>query len=79
MACCPHSQDRRAVLGMIAASAPLLASSPAFAAYGDSANVFGRVTNKTGFTTYQGDNFAVLLPAKWNPSRERDFPGVVLR
>ncbi len=42
MACCPHSQDRRAVLGMIAASAPLLASSPAFAAYGDSANVAAR-------------------------------------
>lgn len=64
---------------MIASAAPLLASAPAFAAYGDSANVFGRVTNKSGFVPYSGDNFAVLLPSKWNPSREKDFDNVVLR
>lgn len=73
------TQDRRALLGMIAASAPLLASSPAFAAYGDSANVFGKVTNKSGFVPYAGENYAVLLPSKWNPSKEREFPNVVLR
>jgi len=71
--------NRRDMLGMIAVTAPLLASSPAMAGYGDSANVFGRVTNKSGFVPYTGENFAVLLPSKWNPSKEREFPGIVLR
>ncbi|KAJ9512501.1 hypothetical protein QJQ45_018991, partial [Haematococcus lacustris] len=38
-----------------------------------------QVTNKSGYVPYQGDNFAVLLPARWNPSKEREFPGIVLR
>ncbi|KAJ9524261.1 hypothetical protein QJQ45_008452 [Haematococcus lacustris] len=68
--------DRRAVLGLIAGTASLLSSvAPSSADFGDSANV----TNKTGFVPYAGDNFAVLLPSKWNPSKEREFPGVVLR
>ncbi len=67
------------MLSMIAAGAPLLASAPAFAAYGDSANVFGKITNTSGFVPYAGENFAVLLPSKWNPSKERDFDGVALR
>jgi hypothetical protein len=33
----------------------------------------------TGFTPYAGEGFALLLPAKWNPSKEKDFSGVVLR
>jgi photosystem II oxygen-evolving enhancer protein 2 len=32
-----------------------------------------------GFIPYTGDGFAVLLPSKWNPSKEKDFKGVVLR
>ena len=73
-------QDRRAALGMLAGTASLLAgAAPCFAAYGDSANVFGKKTNTTGFVPYAGENFAVLLPSKWNPSKEREFPGVVLR
>jgi hypothetical protein len=28
---------------------------------------------------YSGEGFALLLPSKWNPSKEQDFPGVVLR
>jgi hypothetical protein len=28
---------------------------------------------------YAGENFALLLPSKWNPSKEKDFAGVVLR
>jgi hypothetical protein len=32
-----------------------------------------------GFIPYQGEGFSVLLPAKWNPSKEKPFPGVVLR
>jgi len=33
----------------------------------------------TGFVAYNGDGFAVLLPSKWNPSREQEFPGTALR
>ena len=32
-----------------------------------------------GFVPYAGEGFALLLPSKWNPSKERDFPGVELR
>lgn len=32
-----------------------------------------------GFVPYAGEGFALLLPSKWNPSKEKDFPGVVLR
>eukprot|EP00197_Chlamydomonas_leiostraca_P002026 CAMPEP_0202857334 /NCGR_PEP_ID=MMETSP1391-20130828/314_1 /ASSEMBLY_ACC=CAM_ASM_000867 /TAXON_ID=1034604 /ORGANISM="Chlamydomonas leiostraca, Strain SAG 11-49" /LENGTH=247 /DNA_ID=CAMNT_0049536125 /DNA_START=14 /DNA_END=757 /DNA_ORIENTATION=+ len=72
--------DRRAALGMIAGAATLLSgAAPSLAAFGDSANVFGRVTNKSGFVPYAGENYALLLPAKWNPSPEREFPGVELR
>ncbi|WIA22415.1 hypothetical protein OEZ85_004720 [Tetradesmus obliquus] len=52
---------------------------PSQAGYGDAANVFGKVTNKSGFVPYSGEGFALLLPAKWNPSKEQDFPGTVLR
>jgi hypothetical protein len=73
-------QDRRSALGLIAVGGSLLAGgSPSLAAYGDSANVFGRTTNKSGFVSFAADNFSLLLPSKWNPSKERDFPGVVLR
>jgi len=63
--------DRRASLGFLVGTASLMANAaPSLAAYGDSANVFGRVTNKTGFVPYAGDNFALLIPSKWNPSSE---------
>lgn len=71
--------DRRAALSMLAGAATLLSgAAPAFA-YGEGANIFGRVTNKTGFVPYSGDNYALLIPAKWLPSKERDFDGVTLR
>merc|ERR1719428_17023 len=54
-------------------------SSPSFATFGDSANVFGRITNKTGFVAYGGEGFSLLLPSKWNPSKEKDFQNVALR
>jgi hypothetical protein len=42
-------QSRRAALGFVAGAAALAAVAPASkAGYGDSANVFGRVTNKSG-------------------------------
>lgn len=71
---------RRATLGLVAGAAALLSgASPSLAAFGDSANVFGKATNTSGFIPYAGEGFALLLPAKWNPSRERDFKGVELR
>ena len=33
----------------------------------------------TGFIPYSGDGFALLLPSKWNPSKEKEESGVVLR
>lgn len=72
--------DRRATLGMLAGAAALSSVPAANAEYGDAARVFaGTVTNKSGFVPYAGEGFALLLPSKWNPSKERDFAGAVLR
>jgi hypothetical protein len=72
--------SRRAAIGMLAGVAALATgAAPSQAAYGDAANVFGKVTNKSGFVPYAGEGFALLLPSKWNPSKEQDFPNVVLR
>lgn len=72
--------DRRAAVGLVAGAAAVVAApKEAVAAYGDSANVFGRATNKSGFVPYAGDGFAILLPSKWNPSKQIEFPGSVLR
>ena len=60
-----NTQDRRAALGMVIGAASLAAVKPSKAAYGEGANVFGRVTNKTGFVPYAGDSFALLIPSKW--------------
>merc|ERR1711977_730737 len=57
----------------------VLKTQSAKATYGDSANVFGEITNKSGFVAYAGDGFSLLLPSKWNPSKEKDFPSVALR
>lgn len=32
-----------------------------------------------GFIPYAGEGYALLLPSKWNPSKEKDFPNVELR
>ena len=32
-----------------------------------------------GFYGYSGEGFSLLLPSQWNPSKEREEPGVVLR
>lgn len=42
------------------------------------ANVFGK-QKSTEFKTYVGEGFKLELPAKWNPSKEVEFPGQVLR
>lgn len=42
-------QSRRAAIGMLAGVAAVAAgAAPSQAAYGDSANIFGKITNKSG-------------------------------
>lgn len=43
------------------------------------ANIFASPKTQSGFTPYVGEGFLVNLPAKWNPSKEVEFPGQVLR
>ena len=31
------------------------------------------------FVPYSGEGFALLLPSKYNPSREKEYPGQTLR
>merc|ERR1719428_1701602 len=71
--------DRRAFILATAVTTIVLRTDSTFAAYGDSANVFGKITNKSGFVAFAGEGFSLLLPAKWNPSKEKDFPNVTLR
>merc|ERR1712193_571204 len=66
-------------LTAIVSTSLLPKTAPSFSSFGDSANVFGKTTNKSGFLAYAGEGFSLLLPSKWNPSREVDFPDVVLR
>lgn len=41
--------------------------------------MFGKPKTNTDFLPYNGDGFKLSIPAKWNPSKEREFPGQVLR
>ena len=71
--------SRRLALTVLVGAAAVGAKvSPADAAYGESANVFGK-PKSTEFTPYSGDGFKLLVPAKWNPSKEVEYPGQVLR
>lgn len=72
--------SRRWALALLAGS--LAATSridSAHAAYGEAANVFGAPKQQTGFTPYVGNGFKLEIPSKWNPSKETEFPGTVLR
>merc|ERR1712070_531120 len=71
--------ERRALILVTAATTIVLRSELTIAAYGDSAKVFGKITNKSGFVAFAGEGFSVLLPSKWNPSKEKDFPNIALR
>ena len=77
-----QSEDvsRRALLG-VAAGLAAVAGKPAasLAAYGESANVFGKTTNNSGYIEYEGPGYKLLLPSKWNPSKEKVFEGMDLR
>jgi hypothetical protein len=72
--------QRRALLSSLSVALPLMGASPSLASYGEAANVFGGKTgNFSGFTPYEGDGYSLQLPAKWNPSKEKIFPGTDLR
>lgn len=43
------------------------------------ANIFGKPKTDTEFTAYKGDGFKLTIPSKWNPSKEVEFPGQILR
>lgn len=56
------TQPRRAALGMLAGVAALATgAAPSFAAYGDSANIFGKVTNTSGELAAQLVSGPVIL------------------
>ncbi|XP_042398021.1 oxygen-evolving enhancer protein 2, chloroplastic-like [Zingiber officinale] len=70
---------RLALAVLIGAAAVGSKAAPADAAYGEAANVFGKPKTNTDFIAYNGPGFKISLPAKWNPSKEVEFPGQVLR
>ncbi|KAH7578453.1 hypothetical protein JRO89_XS01G0383700 [Xanthoceras sorbifolium] len=67
---------RLALTVLIGAAAIGSKVSPADAAY---ANVFGKPKTNTDFLPYNGDGFKLSIPSKWNPSKEVEYPGQVLR
>ncbi|PRQ52163.1 putative PsbP family protein [Rosa chinensis] len=72
--------SRRLALTLLIGGAALSTKvAPADAAYGESANVFGKPKTNTEFLTYAGEGFKLSIPAKWNPSKEVEYPGQVLR
>ncbi|KAK4776361.1 hypothetical protein SAY86_005049 [Trapa natans] len=70
---------RLALTVLIGATAVGSKVSPADAAYGEAANVFGKPKTNTDFLPYNGDGFKLNIPSKWNPSKEVEYPGQVLR
>ncbi|XP_041009076.1 oxygen-evolving enhancer protein 2, chloroplastic [Juglans microcarpa x Juglans regia] len=80
-----HGDDTNAVSRRLALTVLIGAASigskvsPADAAYGEAANVFGKPKSNTDFLPYNGDGFKLSIPAKWNPSKEVEYPGQVLR
>jgi photosystem II oxygen-evolving enhancer protein 2 len=43
------------------------------------ANVFGKPKTNTDFLPYNGEGFKLSVPSKWNPSKEVEYTGQVLR
>ncbi|XP_028781352.1 oxygen-evolving enhancer protein 2, chloroplastic-like [Neltuma alba] len=70
---------RLALTVLIGVGAAASKVSPADAAYGEAANVFGKPKTDTDFIAYNGNGFKLSIPSKWNPSREVEYPGQVLR
>merc|ERR1711977_472112 len=73
--------SRRSVSSLVASLLvpAFVSTSKVLAESGFSANVFGSITNDSGFVPFSGDGFSLLLPSKWNPSKEQDFPILVLK
>ncbi|KAI5433249.1 oxygen-evolving enhancer protein 2, chloroplastic [Lathyrus oleraceus] len=77
---CSNIISRRLALTVLIGSAAVGSrASPADAAYGESANVFGKPKTNTDFLPYNGDGFKLSVPAKWNPSKEVEYTGQVVR
>lgn len=72
--------SRRLALSVLLGAAAIGSKvSPADAAYGESANVFGKPKTNTEFFPVVKDDFKIIVPSKWNPSKEIEYPGTVLR
>ncbi|MGF2531784.1 PsbP-related protein, partial [Ralstonia pseudosolanacearum] len=72
--------SRRLALSVLIGAAALATRvSPADAAYGEAANVFGKPKTNTEFIPITRDDFKLAVPSKWNPSKEVEFPGTVLK
>ncbi|XP_030519624.1 oxygen-evolving enhancer protein 2-2, chloroplastic [Rhodamnia argentea] len=70
---------RLALTVLVGAAAVGSKASPADAAYGEAANVFGKPKTNTDFLPYTGNGFKLSIPSKWNPSKEVEYPGQVVR
>jgi len=70
---------RRGVMSAFSAAAVAVSAKPSLAAYGEGANVFGKAKGPTDFIPFAGEGFAVLIPSKYNPSKEKEFPGTQTR
>jgi uncharacterized protein Veg len=64
---------------MAGAAAASMAAAPAFAAYGEGANVFGKAKDVEQYFTVNGNGWTVKLPGKYNASKEREAAGTVGR
>ncbi|CAN1759264.1 Oxygen-evolving enhancer protein 2, chloroplastic [Linum perenne] len=72
--------SRRLALTLLAGAAAIGSkTAPAEAAYGETANIFGKPKTNTEFQEYSGAGFKLSIPAKWNPSKEVEYPGQVMR
>jgi len=70
---------RRGAMTAFSAAAMAVSAKPSLAAYGEGANVFGKAKGATDFIPFAGEGYAVLIPSKYNPSKEKEFPGTVMR
>jgi len=75
----PAVSRRLALSVLIGAAAIGSRVSPADAAYGEAANVFGKPKTNTEFLPVTREDFKLIVPSKWNPSKEIEYPGQVLR
>ncbi|PIA39789.1 hypothetical protein AQUCO_02600332v1 [Aquilegia coerulea] len=75
----PAVSRRLALSVLIGAAAIGTKVSPADAAYGEAANVFGKPKANTDFVPVTREDFKIQIPAKWNPSKEVEYPGQVLK